>query len=63
MTPGMPRYLIPMAALGLAVVAAIVLATIAHEVLGVPSGTIRDDAIAAVVFMLLASHIAMRMSR
>jgi hypothetical protein len=59
----MPRYLVPIIAFGLAIMAATLLATVAHNGLGIPRATIRIDALAAAVFLLLAGGIMRKMSR
>jgi hypothetical protein len=59
----MPRYLFPLFAFGLAVIAAILMATVAHDGLGVPRATIRTDALAAAAFILMGRVIVMKMKR
>lgn len=50
----MDRYVIPVLAFGVAILAATVIGTLAHQGLGMHRATIRMDALAAAAFIVVA---------
>jgi hypothetical protein len=61
----MPRFVVPIFLFGTAIMVASIVASVAHDGLGIPSGTIRTDALASVLFVgaILASSILLQRNK